>query len=251
MSWGDIAVGFERRSFPHPSKSAILGMVAAALGIRRDEEAEHQRLAEQIVFGVKLISPGIVIRDFHTVQVPEGDRKVRFSTRRDEMFFNQEKIGTVLSRREYLCDSFAVVAIRFKDTSIVFTLEDVKSALEKPKYHLYLGRKSCPPAIPLLPIIADVKDMKTALDMISFPEMSSLSLTEDKERQRMYFNKNDMRTFAKGHVIYYWEDKSEAGLEYLQRTVRYDQPLSRKRWQFSPRNEYMRVIERGEENVHK
>jgi CRISPR system Cascade subunit CasD len=251
MSWGDIAVGFERRSFSHPSKSAILGLVAAALGIKRDDEARQQQLDEQIVFGVKLISPGVVIRDFHTAQVPEGDRKLRFSTRRDEMFYNPEKIATVLSRREYLCDSFAVIAIRLKDTPNGFSLEDVKSALEKPVFHLYLGRKSCPPAIPLLPLIDDAKDMKTALDMKSFPEMSSLSLGERNERLKIIFNRNDVKTFYKGHVIYYWEEKSEAGLEYMQRTIRYDQPLSRKRWQFSPRNEYMRVIERSEENVHK
>ncbi len=45
-SWGDIAVGEQRPTTPHPSKSAVLGLIAAALGVRRDEEERQQALAE-------------------------------------------------------------------------------------------------------------------------------------------------------------------------------------------------------------
>ncbi len=40
-AWGEQAVGGVRRSATHPSKSAILGLCAAAQGIRRDEETAH------------------------------------------------------------------------------------------------------------------------------------------------------------------------------------------------------------------
>ncbi len=36
-SWGDIAVGERRPTSPHLSRSAVLGLVAGALGIRRDD----------------------------------------------------------------------------------------------------------------------------------------------------------------------------------------------------------------------
>ncbi|WP_295540003.1 CRISPR-associated protein Cas5, partial [Thiolapillus sp.] len=38
-SWGGQAVGQERPSDDHPGRSALLGLLAAALGIRREEEA--------------------------------------------------------------------------------------------------------------------------------------------------------------------------------------------------------------------
>ena len=44
-SWGDIAVGEFRPTFDHPSKSAVMGLIAAAMGIRRDEEERQRELA--------------------------------------------------------------------------------------------------------------------------------------------------------------------------------------------------------------
>ena len=44
-SWGDIAVGEFRPTFDHPSKSAVIGLIAAAMGIRRDEEERQRELA--------------------------------------------------------------------------------------------------------------------------------------------------------------------------------------------------------------
>ena len=70
-SWGDIAVGVQRPSFDHPSKSAIMGLLAAALGIKRNEEEKHTALVNSYNFAVMINSSGILLRDYHTVQ----DRK--------------------------------------------------------------------------------------------------------------------------------------------------------------------------------
>ncbi len=37
-SWGEIAIGEDRHSAPYPGRSAVLGILASALGIRRAEE---------------------------------------------------------------------------------------------------------------------------------------------------------------------------------------------------------------------
>ena len=37
-SWGEIAVGENRHTASYPSKSAIIGLLGAALGIKRDDE---------------------------------------------------------------------------------------------------------------------------------------------------------------------------------------------------------------------
>ena len=62
-AWGEQAVGGVRRSAAHPSKSAVLGLCAAAQGIRRDDEAAHSRLVEHLKFGVKVIDPGSLMTD--------------------------------------------------------------------------------------------------------------------------------------------------------------------------------------------
>lgn len=248
MSWGDIAIGGERRSFPHPTKSAIIGVIAAALGIKRDNEKSQQLLSKTIGFGIKLISPGIMVRDFHTAQTPANDKKVRFYSRRDELAMIPERIDTVLSRREYRCDSMAHVAVWIRDAESDITIEAISDALQSPAYHLYLGRKSCPPAIPLSPRIVEAKDMKSAFDDVVYPSLSSLAATS--EQQRKYFEKTEQRIFYENHISYYWEKDAVSGIDYAQKMVRYDLILSRRRWQFAPRDEYMCVIERGDENVH-
>ena len=45
-AWGDIAVGEERPSFSYPTKSGVFGLLAAALGIGREEDDRHRDLAE-------------------------------------------------------------------------------------------------------------------------------------------------------------------------------------------------------------
>ncbi len=246
-SWGDIAVGGERRSTRHPSKSAIIGIVAAALGIKRNEEEKQNALSENIGFGIKLINPGIILKDFHTAQVPDQDKKINYYTRRDEIKLNPLKLNTVLSRREYICDSLSIIAIWIKDElKSDISLSQIRAAMEKPFFQLYLGRKSCPPANPLQPQIINTSFLKSALDKAVFHPI--LSLSASTENQKKYFSKYEDFIFNCKQTAYYWEECSNSGFDtYLHKTERYDQPLSRKRWQFTRRDEFM-VITNLEEN---
>lgn len=221
-SWGEQAVGGERPSNDHPSRSAMLGLLAAALGIKRKEEDKHLELAKQCRFGFKLYSPGWVIRDFHTSQVPSTMSKIHhLHTRRDEL--NSPKLNTILSSREYRQDTFTVVALWFEEDG-EFTLEQIKAALKSPSFHLYLGRKSCPLSLPLSPVIQQAETMKQALD----------SYQIDKQLTAMNDPKQPPR--------YYWEQTDDHGCETIDfHTSRYDQPTSRKRWQFASRNEYVNL----------
>jgi len=86
-AWGDIAVGGERPTATHPGRSAILGMLAAAAGIRRDEEAKHIALERGYGMSVRMESAGSFLKDYHTTQVPPqvAMKKHPGVTRRDEM----------------------------------------------------------------------------------------------------------------------------------------------------------------------
>ncbi|MEN6396285.1 MAG: type I-E CRISPR-associated protein Cas5/CasD, partial [Methanoregula sp.] len=103
-SWGDIAVGEFRPTFDHPTKSAVMGLIAAAMGIRRDEEERQRELAAGYLMAIRIDGPGVLLRDYHTAQVPpagKGKIKYHFLTRKDELAVPKDELNTILSSRDY------------------------------------------------------------------------------------------------------------------------------------------------------
>jgi len=225
-SWGEAAVGETRPTATHPGRSAIIGLLGAALGIRRDDDAGQQALNGSVRIAVKQRSPGTLLRDYHTAQVPSTQAKVTYRTRRDELNAPRKAINTILSSRDYRCDGLWTVAVWNTDGAS-FSLEALQSALERPCFALYLGRKACPLAAPLAPRRVPDATLRAALDSDFEPivpgEQRLLRLPDD--------------------VIYYWEGDAE-GLDGEASGVEsndvWDQPLNRRRWQFGPRVEYRR-----------
>ncbi len=230
-AWGEIAVGESRHSAVYPSKSALLGLLAAALGIRRDEEELQTALAAGYQFAVKVLRSGSLLRDYHTTQVPPSAALHRsIKTRKEELSALKEYIktgvkssGTILSTREYLCDAMAMVAVRPLD-SAPYSLEHLSNKLLKPEFHLYLGRKSCPLAAPLDPVIDNWDSFGEAFTAV---KPKGLSLFPDEETRWLPID---------SQVRYYWEG-DDPSLTPQQVLVRHDQPTSRSRWQFTRRAE--------------
>ena len=224
-AWGDIAVGEYRPSFAHPGKSAIIGLLAAALGIRRDEEERQKALADACSFAVRVDAMGILLRDYHTTQVPSTKRGVTHYTRRSELAVDD--LNTILSSRDYRCDAAYTVAISVPDDA-PHTVQELVAALQKPVFTLYLGRKSCPLALPLQPQIVNAATLREALESVSFDEELS-------------------GIIASGSASVYWEGDFESGIERHQVITRRDDPRSRKRWQFGERLENCGTM--GKENT--
>jgi CRISPR system Cascade subunit CasD len=253
-SWGEIAVGESRHTAVYPGKSALLGLLAAALGIRRDEEDRQTALAKGYRFAVKVISSGHPLRDYHTTQAPDAVGKFVYRTRRDELIAGKERLGTILSNREYRCDALALVAVAAEDNA-PYALGGIRESLLKPRFHLYLGRKSCPLAAPLNPLVRSAEGFGEALD--NYPHgalfvSSRLIATARKETETsgglvdapslMKLSREDGYVFSYGNppARYYWEGEAH-DLVPQQTLARYDQPLSRNRWQFAQRTEYLRI----------
>lgn len=97
-SWGEPAVGEFRGTAEHPSQSALIGLLGAALGVVRSDEAAHAALRDGYGFAVGLQSPGNLLRDYHTAQVPPRTAlKGRpHATRRDELAVPKPELGTIL-----------------------------------------------------------------------------------------------------------------------------------------------------------
>ena len=223
-AWGDIAVGEYRPSFAHPSKSAIIGLLAAALGIRREEEERQKSLAESCSFAVRVDAMGILLRDYHTSQVPSARKGVIHYTRRSELA--AEDLNTILSSRDYRCDAAYTVALSLIDGA-PYTVQGLVSALQKPVFTLYLGRKSCPLALPLQPTIVNAATLREALDSVAYDDEFS-------------------DIIAIGPAMVFWEDDEESGFERHQVITRRDAPGSRNRWQFGERRENCGTMQKEE-----
>jgi len=238
-SWGDIAVGEQRLSQGHPSKSAVIGILAAALGIRRDEEEKQIALSKSYSLAVRIDAQGALLRDYHTVQVPPPDRGRTYYTRKEETSVPKYAMNTILSQRDYRVDAHYTVAL-FSDNAMLYTFEHLLNALKAPRYILYLGRKSCPLAFPLMPKIVEVENLKQAFDQVPIDnELYSSSIFSTSSIDK--------------HTTYYWEGMSreETGLPtqsgaYLQHERR-DQVVSRRRWQFVSRKEHQLTVKEEHE----
>jgi CRISPR system Cascade subunit CasD len=222
-SWGEEAVGGTRPSATYPGRSAILGLLAGALGIPRRDEARQSSLGQVVEVAVKEHSPGIMVRDYHTTQVPGRSTAKGVRSRRDELAVRKDRLNTILSTREYRCDGYWIVAIRLADAS-PWTLSDLEAALRRPGFIPFLGRKSCPLAAPLDPRVVSAAGIREALS-INFSLFTGLD--EDDERRRMRLG---------GGVLYAWEGEG-GDIDVHELHHRHDQPLSRGRWQFTSRPE--------------
>jgi len=167
QSWGDVAVGEIRPTSGRPTRSALLGLISACLGIRRHEEERLQLLADSIGIMVRVDAPGVRLTDYHTVQSSREKKKRVFFCRKDELgpFLGfDEDLTTILSRREYLVDAFFIVCLWLKNGEAELSLEMLEKSLTRPRLLPYLGRKSCPPALPFNPMLVEADGPIEALD---------------------------------------------------------------------------------------
>ena len=215
-SWGDIAVGETRPSFSHPTKSAILGLVAAALGIRRNEEDKHCELAESMGFAVLVENIGIQLSDYHTAQVPSGSKK--YSSRKEELSGECSELKTILSSRDYRLDA-VFTAILWGRKENKWGFEQIKNKLEEPEFVPYLGRKSCPGALPFEPQIVTAESLITSVNAGRFIDIRELGFK------------------FSGQKALFWDECENPGIQEQHVFERRDIPTSRLRWQFEVRRE--------------
>ena len=144
QSWG-FSSRFERRTTGlHPTKSGMVGLICAAMGLPKGS-AEERTVLDQLA-GSRMTSiaiprrvqsggpplPVLRLEDYHTV----------LGTRRASGKLNDD---AVVTRREYLLDArFGVVLEAPRSL-----LEAVAAALGHPAWGGWLGRKSCIPAEPI------------------------------------------------------------------------------------------------------
>ncbi|WP_448533789.1 type I-E CRISPR-associated protein Cas5/CasD [Parathermosynechococcus lividus] len=133
MSWGDHSQFDHRDSRREPTKSAVIGLLCAALGRPRWEPVAD---LAALKMGVRVNKEGVLQRDFHTVQDNMRDRN---------------KANTTLSDRYYVADADYLVGLE----GDLEQLTVLNAALRLPRWQLYLGRKSFIPSHPICIGIVD------------------------------------------------------------------------------------------------
>lgn len=124
QAWGSRSRFVRRETEQAPTKSGVIGLLAAARGVRRtDDLTEFFGLR----FGVRADQPGRLLRDFQTARSLDGSRTMP------------------LSYRYYLADA-VFVAVVVGDEALLRGLDE---AVRHPHFPLYLGRRSCPPVGPI------------------------------------------------------------------------------------------------------
>ncbi len=234
VSWGDVSVGEFRTTHAAPTKSAVLGLVAAALGLARDDVDGQSALRNGYGFAVRVDTPGTLLVDYHSIETPyeAALRDAAPVTRRDELLAGARKgAKTNLSRREYREDAASVVALWVVEPAAAkWSLDALAEALRRPRYTPYLGRKSCVPALPFMPTSVAASNAVEALRGASFPLDDLLT----PSGRGLSHNPHAGRRRE-----YRWEG-DPVGL--AQQTLRRrDQPGSRTKWVFADREEHVRI----------
>ncbi|HNP84389.1 MAG TPA: type I-E CRISPR-associated protein Cas5/CasD [Nitrospira sp.] len=137
QSWGTTSRFDQRDTGKEPSKSGVVGLLAAAMGIDRENWDDLQPLTH-LSMGVRHDRPGVPKRDYQTAGCAGNDSIVKADG-------TQSKDG-VVSHRFYLADAAFLVALAGNDRTL---LERVHAALRDPVWPLALGRKSYVPSEPI------------------------------------------------------------------------------------------------------
>jgi CRISPR system Cascade subunit CasD len=191
---------------------------------------------------VGVLSQGRLLRDYHTAQVPSHtDLKKRpHATRRDELSLPNSDLNTILSSRDYRQDAAALVAVQAV-ANAPYSLAQLAEALKKPKFVLYLGRKSCPVAVPLHPRVISAETISTSF---SDYQQQLADLWQQQLPKHTEPNNLAVQKIAWGDN-FGADDLSIIGVKRDLSITRKDQVITRQGWQFADRSEHIALLVKG------
>ncbi|MEP6057730.1 MAG: type I-E CRISPR-associated protein Cas5/CasD [Nitratireductor sp.] len=213
-AFGDAAGNVERKTLDRPTRSALLGLAGAALGVRRDDADANAALGASLSTASRTLDPGRLLRDFHTYESVLRARE-RYFTRADALARGTR--NTSITRRDYRTGGLWLGAYALRNDASL-ALAALREAFLKPAFTLYLGRKACSLSLPLAPGIVDADDIAQAFSVYAsaggLPE-SGLIATDDRSLL------------------------PAAGNRLVQRSTLRVDPRDRRSWQVGARSEYL------------
>lgn len=182
MSFGEHAAFRYRDTNGFPTRSALIGMFAAADGRSREEALTPDPDTgavpySDLIFTVRIDRPGHRHTDFHTTG---GGRPHKQGLRTSDGEYRSQKASTHISHRVYLADAVFTVAVQGPDP----VLEHLTHRLEQPAFAPYLGRRACIPDEPLVlrgphPHPVDELRTRVPLSLAAPPRTGQSTVTVD------------------------------------------------------------------------
>lgn len=137
QAWGGNSKFDIRRTNREPTKSGVIGLLASALGMRRDERLDE---LVSLRFGVRVDREGILINDLQTVEGVKIENKNNKILSAYKIFIGKK--DPYMTTRYYLSDAVFLIGLHSDDEALMQRLEH---AVCNPAHPLFLGRRSCPP----------------------------------------------------------------------------------------------------------
>lgn len=183
QAWGEHTFEGLRPSANFPTRSGILGLLGACLGIGRNERDRLQALADGVGMAVRV--------DTHVVNHKNGStrslRMVKMTDYHTVKDAREDYVGlksheTIQTWREYLYDAKFTVSLWCRPNSSI-NLDELEEAVKKPLFTPYLGRRSCPISRPLFHSRVSTSNELEALKVVA-PQGGTI-YSEEKAEVRM------------------------------------------------------------------
>lgn len=167
QAWGEHTFEGLRPSANFPTRSGILGLLGACLGIARNDQKRLQVLADSVGMAVRVDKRSVTrkdgtmrslrmmkMTDYHTVKNARED------------YTGLKSHETIQTWREYLYDAEFTVVL-WTLTNAALALDSLEQAVKKPHFTPYLGRRSCPISRPLFQARVEAQDVLEALKKVA------------------------------------------------------------------------------------
>lgn len=213
QSWGTSSHFETRTTDYYPSKSAVIGIIAASLGYKRDNDEKIQKLNE-LNFAIRIDQPGVLSKDYHiaTKYKVNIDKKYKISVAFDRNY---------VTNRYYMEDAIFVVAISHADDQWI---DSIYHALQNPYFTPFMGRRSCPLPADFIITVTN----KDALDALKNLEWQAAKWYKRKHRNYcadIYADKDlnlqGIATARNDRVVSFSQKKRKFGPRFETRTSKY------------------------------
>ena len=172
MSFGDAIVDQHGKTRRFPSASMLTGLLGNALGYDHADGERLNRLQQRLRFSARLDRRGTPLRDYQTVDFSQDFLNDTGWTTWGivEHRESEDPRGTHIRYRDYLADCACTVVLTLDPADECPRLGEIEQALREPARPLFLGRKGCLPAVPVLQEKATAPSLLAALESIPCKE---------------------------------------------------------------------------------
>lgn len=208
QSWGDASRWDHRATAEMPSKSAIVGLLGCCLGYGRGDD-RLRAMSEKLHVAVRADRGGRLLWDFQTVQNPGG--KILNA-------MGKPRSDTIITPKQYLQEAAFQIFLWGDDKALEMCCE----AMKHPRWSVCLGRRSCPPARPVIPSIVTYDSVMDALEKYYDGQLKA------RDERMAYQIEASPDIARKGQVITRMDEVVRADLNIYRERVVYAAHVSRR-----------------------